>query len=134
MTTERDESTVTITGAAPGTIVALKRAAAIAAEHGHNWMGVEDLLAAILTAEPLSLLDLHWPRRGGTPLNRGEINDFNPSAPQQALTFDEVKALVQSIVPGAPKGAHGPAEPAAVTYTLAGPHAEEFREMIEGRR
>ncbi|MGW5139278.1 hypothetical protein ACWEPH_09405 [Nocardia beijingensis] len=131
MTTERDESTVTITGAAPGTIVALKRAAAIAAEHGHNWIGVEDLLAAILTAEPLSLLELHWPRHGGTALDRGEINDFDPSAPQQALTFDELKALVQSIVPGAPRGPHGPAEPAAVTYTVTGPHAEEFRARLE---
>ncbi|WP_067475195.1 hypothetical protein [Nocardia amamiensis] len=134
MTTERDESTVTITGAAPAAIVALKRAAAIAEEHGHNWIGVEDLLAAILTAEPLSLLELHWPRHGGTPLNREEINDFDPSAPQQALTFDQVKELVQSIVPGAPKGAHGPAEPAAVAYSLTGPHAEEFRGMVEGQR
>ncbi|WP_063049972.1 hypothetical protein [Nocardia arthritidis] len=131
MTTERDESTVTITGAAPGAILALKRAAAIAAEHGHHWIGVEDLLAAILTAEPLSLLEVQWPRHGGTPLERGEINDFDPSLPQQALTFDEVKALVLSIVPGAPKGAHGPAEPAAVAYTVTGPHAEEFRAGIE---
>ncbi|WP_330231708.1 hypothetical protein OHA40_03935 [Nocardia sp. NBC_00508] len=131
MTAEQDESTVTITGAAPGTIVALRRAAAIAAEHGHNWIGVEDLLAAIVTATPLSILEVHWPRQGGTPLNRGEINDFDPSAPQQALTFDEIKALVQSIIPGAPNGPHGPAEPAAVTYKVRGPHAEEFRAGIE---
>ncbi|MDE1674685.1 hypothetical protein [Nocardia gipuzkoensis] len=131
MTTERDESTVTITGAAPGTIMALRRAAAIAAEHGHNWIGVEDLLAAILTAEPFSLLELHWPRQGRTPLNRSEINEFDLSAPQQPLTFAEVKRLVQSIVPGEPNGAHGPAARATVTYEVTGPHAEEFREEIE---
>lgn len=131
MITERDESTVTITGAAPGTIVALRRAAAIAAEHGHNWIGVEDLLAAILAGAPMSVLELHWPRYGATPFNRGEVNDFDPSTPQHALTFDEVKALVQSIIPGAPNGTHGPAEPATVAYEVTGPHAEEFRAGIE---
>ncbi|WP_433621191.1 hypothetical protein [Nocardia sp. CA-120079] len=128
---ERDESTVTVTGAAPGLIRVLRQATAIAAEHGHNWIGVEDVLAAIVTAEPLSILEVHWPRHGGTPLNRGEINDVDPSAPQETLTFDEVKALVQAMVPGVPNGAHGPTEPAAVTYEVTGPHSDEFRVGIE---
>ncbi|MEU1546783.1 hypothetical protein [Nocardia sp. NPDC005745] len=109
----------------------LRRAAAIAAEHGHSWIGVGDLLAASLTAEPFSLLEPHWPQQGRTPLNRSEINEFDVSAPQQALTFDEVTRLVQSIVPGEPNSAHGPAERATVTYEVTGPHAEEFREESE---
>ncbi len=113
-TTERDESTVTITGVAPGAIVALKRAAAIAAAHGHNWIGVEDLLAALL-AETLSPLQVQWDQRGLGRLNYTELQD-----------------LVQSIVPGASNGSHGPAELAAVAYEVSGPHGEEFRGMIEG--
>lgn len=128
---ERDESTVTLTGAAPGLIGVLRQATGIAAAHGHNWVGVEDVLAAIVTAKPLSILEVHWPRVSGTPLSRTGINDFDPSAPQQALTFDEVKALVQSMVPGASRGEHGPAEPAAVSYEVRGPHAGEFRAGIE---
>ncbi len=132
-TTERDESTVTITGAAAGTIAVLKQAAAIAAEHGHNWIGVEDLLAAILAAQPFSILDVHWPRIDGEPLSRTEVNELDLSAPQRALTLDELKALVQSIVPGPPNGAHGPVEPVTVTYEVAGPHEDDFRRVIEGR-
>jgi hypothetical protein len=126
-----DETTVTVTGAAPGLIIALRRATAIAAEHGHNYVGVEDVLAAVLAARPYSILDVHWPRIGAEPLDRNGINDFNPSAPQQALTLDELRELVRSIVPGPVHGDHGPAEPAAVTFELSGPHADEFRDAIQ---
>ncbi|WP_338773051.1 hypothetical protein V7968_16405 [Nocardia vulneris] len=131
MTIERDKSSVTITGASPGLIGLLRRAAVVAAEHEHNWIGVEDVLAAIVTATPLSILDVHWPRENSTSLSRTGVNDLDPSAPQQALTLDELKALVQSIVPGASNNSHGPAEPAAVAYEITGPHAEEFRAGIE---
>ncbi|MEU2087099.1 hypothetical protein [Nocardia beijingensis] len=111
-TTERDESTVTVTGAAPGVIVALRRAATIAAEHGHNYVGFEDLLVALLDA-PMSPLQVHWEQRG-----------------LGALSLTELRELARSIVPGPVRGAHGPAEPATVTFDLSGPHAEEFRQAI----
>jgi hypothetical protein len=126
-----DETSVTVTGAAPGLIIALKRAAAIAAEHGHNYVGVEDVLAAVLEARPYSILDVHWPRIGVEPLDRNGINDFDPSAPQQALTLDDLRELARSIVPGPVQGEHGPELPAVVSFELSGPHANEFREVIE---
>ncbi|MFI9503929.1 hypothetical protein [Nocardia sp. NPDC052566] len=111
--TDRDNTVTTIKGAAPGVIVALRRAAAIAAEHGHNYISVEDLLSAILGAEPMSLLEVHWQLRGGG-----------------ALTFPEVRQLVDSIIPGPVIGNHGPPEPATVTFEWTGPHAAEFTEAI----
>ncbi len=111
-TTERDETVTTITGAAPGAIIALRRAAAIAAEHGHNYIGVEDLLAALLDA-PASPLALAWQQR--------QLG---------ALTLEELRELARSVVPGPVGGDHGPAEPAAVTFEVSGPHAEEFRKAI----
>ncbi|MFG1795189.1 hypothetical protein [Nocardia sp. NPDC049149] len=110
--TERDETVTTVTGAAPGVIIALRRAAAIAAEHGHNYVGVEDLLAALIEG-PLSPLEMHWQRRG-----------------LGALSFDELRELVASMVPGPVVGAHGPVEPARVTFEVSGRHAEEFTELI----
>ncbi|MFQ6327896.1 hypothetical protein ACLMAL_17395 [Nocardia sp. CWNU-33] len=111
-TTERDESTVTVTGAAPGVIVALRRAAAIASEHGHNYVGFEDLLVALLDA-PMSPLQVHWEQR--------ELG---------ALTLGELRELAVSIIPGPVRGTHGPAEPATVTFELSGPHSDEFRQLI----
>lgn len=112
-TIERDETVTTITGAAPGVIIALRRAAAVAAEHGHNYVGVEDLLVALLNA-PASPLAIHWQQR--------QLG---------ALTLEELRQLAESIVPGAIGGEHGPAEPASVAFEVSGPHAEEFREAIE---
>ncbi|MGV9638508.1 hypothetical protein ACWDO0_30400 [Nocardia rhamnosiphila] len=111
-TVDRDNTVTTITGAAPGVIVALRRAAAIAVEHGHNYLGVEDLLTALLdTAPPM---EVHWKQQ--------ELG---------ALTFDEVRQLARSVVPGPVTGEHGPAEPATVTFEATGRHAEEFVAMIE---
>ncbi|WP_280376875.1 hypothetical protein [Nocardia wallacei] len=110
--TERDETVTTITGAAPGVIIALRRAAVVAAEHGHNYIGVEDLLVALLDA-PASPLALHWQQRPG------------------ALTLEELRELARSTVPGPVEGEHGPVDPAVVTFEVSGPHADEFREAIE---
>lgn len=114
MTAKRNESTVSITGVAPGVIMALRRAAVIAAQHGHNWLGTEDLLAALLEPRPIAPLQVHW-----------QLNH-----PGQALTYDQVRELAESIIPGAPVGSHGPAEPVQVSYELSGPHADEFDAAI----
>ncbi|WP_167475609.1 MULTISPECIES: Clp protease N-terminal domain-containing protein [Nocardia] len=111
--TDRDTTVTTITGAAPGVIIALRRAAKIAAEHGHNYIGTEDLLVALLNAEPMPLLEVHWQLRGGG-----------------ALTFSELRELAESIVPGPAIGNHGPAEPARVEFEWTGPHAAAFTEAI----
>ncbi|RJO70972.1 hypothetical protein D5S18_27765 [Nocardia panacis] len=113
---DRDNTLTTITGAAPGVIIALRRAARIAAEHGHNYIGTEDLLAALLTAEPMPLLEVQWQLRGGG-----------------ALTFPEVRGLVESIIPGPAIGNHGPAEPPRVEFEWSGPHAAAFTEAINRR-
>ncbi|MBF6285681.1 hypothetical protein [Nocardia cyriacigeorgica] len=113
-TRDRDETITTITGAAPSVIVALRRAATIAAEHGHNHLGVEDLLAALL--EPGSPLELRWRQR-----NLG------------ALTFDEVRELAQATIPDAVIGDHGPADSATVVFEVSGRHSDEFTAMINQR-
>lgn len=110
---ERDSTVTTVTGASPGGIIALRRAAAIAAQHGHNYIGVEDLLAAILDAKPMSLLEVQWQLRGGG-----------------ALTFAQMRELVDSIIPGPTIGNHGPSEPATVTFEWSGPHAAEYTDAI----
>ncbi|MFI6313137.1 hypothetical protein ACIBEK_23805 [Nocardia fusca] len=109
---DQDSTVTTITGAATGVIVALRRAAVIAAEHGHNYLGVEDLLTALLETTPP--MEVHRKQR--------ELG---------ALTFDEVRHLARSVVPGPVTGEHGPAEPATVTFEVSGRHAEEFIAMIE---
>lgn len=111
-TVDRDNTVTTITGAAPGVIVALRRAAAIAAEHGHNYLGVEELLTALLDTTPP--MEVHWKQQ--------ELG---------ALTFEEVRRLALSLVPGPISGEHGPAEPATVTFEVSGRHAAEFTAMIE---
>ncbi|WP_069162915.1 hypothetical protein [Nocardia altamirensis] len=53
-TTERDETSVTVTSVAPSLIGALLRAAAHAAERGETCIGTEDMLLAILEASTIS--------------------------------------------------------------------------------
>jgi len=109
--TETNETVTTITSAAPGLIIALRRAASIAAEHGHNYIGVEDVLAALLDAQPTSVLEVHW-----------QLKEHG------ALTYPELRDLVQSIIPGA--SAQGSSGPASVTFELTGPNADELTEII----
>jgi hypothetical protein len=112
-TTERDETAVTVTGAAPSVIIALRRAAANAVEAGRNYVGAEDLLVALLDA-PASPLAVHWAQRG-----------------LRAVTFEELRELARSLVPGPVQGEHGPAGAPSVVFELSGPHAEEFRAAID---
>ncbi|PXX69351.1 hypothetical protein DFR70_1021040 [Nocardia tenerifensis] len=131
-TTERDETSVTVTSVAPALIGALRRAAARAHEHGHTCIGTEDLLLAILEAGPLSALEVWWPRENTAPIQRGIINDVDPTAPQRALTFDELKSLVAQIVPTpSPSDESGPSRPVTVHYELSGPNADRLRQAIE---
>ncbi|WP_328391777.1 hypothetical protein [Nocardia sp. NBC_00416] len=69
-------------------------------------------LTALLETTPP--IEVHWKQR--------ELG---------ALTFDEVRRLAQSVVPGSTTGEHGPAEPATVIFEVSGRHAEEFHAMIE---
>lgn len=131
--TSRFGSVTTITGASPAVIALLRRAARVAEQHGRNDLAPEDLQVALLEGIPWSTLEVWWPRVGGTPLQRGVVNDFDPSAPQKALTYPELVELVASMVPGpAGRAELNPAEPIAVTYELSGPDADEFRAAIEG--
>ncbi|WP_433524488.1 hypothetical protein ACQPZ2_04870 [Nocardia pseudovaccinii] len=131
--TSRFGSVTTITGASPAVISLLRRAAQVAEQHGRNALAPEDLQVALLQGIPWSTLEVWWPRVGGKPLQRGAINDFDPSAPQQALTYTELVELVASMVPGpAGRDELNPAEPVAVTYELSGPDAREFRAQIDG--
>ncbi|WP_433717077.1 hypothetical protein ACQP2U_42635 (plasmid) [Nocardia sp. CA-084685] len=120
-TTERDETSVTVTSVAPALIGALHRAAKRVTDRGDTCIGTEDLLLAILEAGPLSALEVWWPREGTPPIQRGMINDFDPSAPQRALTFDELKTLVAQIIPTPNNDEHGPSRPVTVNYELSGP-------------
>jgi hypothetical protein len=115
--TGHDETTMTITSASPGLIATMRRATVIAAEHGHNYVCAEDVLAAMLEDTP-NVLQVHWQRRG-----------------LGALTFDELRALAVDVVPG-PSAASstGPARAATVEFEVSGPHEQEMRRVIERRR
>jgi len=65
-------------------------------------------------------------------LKRGEVNDFDPSTPQQSLTYAELRELVNAIIPEPVGGKGLPARSVAVTYEVSGPDADEFRAAIEG--
>lgn len=131
--TSRFGSVTTITGASPAVISLLRRAAQVAEQHGRNDLAPEDLQVALLQGIPWSTLEVWWPRVGGKPLQRGVINDFDPSAPQKALTYTELVELATSMVPGpAGRDELNPVEPVTVTYELSGPDADEFRAQIDG--
>ncbi|WP_156370833.1 hypothetical protein [Nocardia arizonensis] len=111
---ERNETTTTITGAAPSVAAALKQAAQIAADRGRNWFGVEDLLAALLTAQSTTPLSLHWQRQERGP-----------------LTYDELRDFAVSLVPGSTRSVGTPAEPATVSFSATGPNASEFTALVD---
>lgn len=113
MTTEQTELTITVTGASPGLVGALRCAAEIAAEHGHNWVGADALLVALL--EPMSATQVCWQLQH----------------PGEPLTFDQVHELAKSMIPAAPiSPAYRRTEPAQVTYELSGPDADKFEAAI----
>ncbi|WP_433522013.1 hypothetical protein ACQPZ2_33060 [Nocardia pseudovaccinii] len=113
------QSVTTITGANASVIAALRRAAEMAAEHGHaSVICWEDLLLALVdtAGSPPSPLEYQWKQRG-----------FD------ALTLDGLRELARSIVPGSPEADGDAAEPATVTFEVTGPYADEFRIVAERR-
>lgn len=114
MPDQHTDTSTTITGAAPSVAVALKRAADIAAEHGRDWFGVEDLLAALLTGTTTTPLQLHWQRQ--------ELG---------ALSFTELRDFATSLVPGESPRREGPREPAKVEFTASGPLDAEYTALVE---
>ncbi|MFF0488436.1 hypothetical protein ACFYTQ_05370 [Nocardia sp. NPDC004068] len=130
MGSERDECSVTIDGIAPALVVLFRRAAAIAAEHGRTWVGVEDLYAALAEDERAPLW---WPRVGKPRRTRGvSVAVLSTELPEDTvpLSYNEFRDLVNEWIPG-PTPEIGPEDPATVTYQISGPHAEEFTAMIE---
>ncbi|MGV9673822.1 hypothetical protein ACWDSJ_00935 [Nocardia sp. NPDC003482] len=130
MGSERDECRVTIDGVAPTLVVLFRRAAAIAADHGRTWVGVEDLYAALADRERAPLW---WPRVGKPriePGGTGAVLSTDLEGDTVALSYNEFRDLVNEWIPG-PTPEIGPKDPATVTYQISGPHAEEFTAMIE---
>ncbi|MFE9583121.1 hypothetical protein ACFYO1_42575 [Nocardia sp. NPDC006044] len=125
-----NEVSATIHGASPAIVHLLRRAAAVAAANGRNVLSPEDVQSALLDGQP-SVLEVHWPRVGGQPLRRGRINDFDPTAPQEALAYPEFVELVRSIVPGPVHEKFNSAQPVRITYSVSGPDADEFRAVID---
>ncbi|APE33238.1 hypothetical protein BOX37_03820 [Nocardia mangyaensis] len=113
MPDQHTDTSTTITGAAPSVAVALQRAADIAAEHGRNWFGVEDLLAALLTGSTTPL-HVHWQRRG-----------------LAALSFTELRDFATSLVPVESPRRDGTREPAKVAFTASGPLEAEYTALVE---
>ncbi|GGK66845.1 hypothetical protein [Nocardia camponoti] len=110
---EHNETRVEATGFAPSVASALTRATRIAAENGRTWAGVEDLLVALLTAQPVTPLEMHWEKE--------ELG---------ALTFAELVALAKSIVPGTTAADGAPAASATVAFSATGPESDAFTEQV----
>ncbi|MFQ6395489.1 NUDIX hydrolase [Nocardia sp. KC 131] len=60
--------------------------------------------------------------------------DINEAEDVRWIPLEDAVAMIDrsetSIIPGPVHGTHGPAEPAAVTFELSGPHSDEFRQAI----
>ncbi|WP_405165015.1 hypothetical protein OG203_07850 [Nocardia sp. NBC_01499] len=131
MTSEHDECRVTIDGVAPALVTLFRRAVQIASEHGRNWVGVEDLHAALANSDEHA--PIWWPRVGKprhTRDTQGGITPDDLEGEVIPLSYKEFRDLVTAWVPG-PTPSVGPAQPATVTYEISGPHAEEFRKVLE---
>ncbi|WP_306357639.1 MULTISPECIES: hypothetical protein [unclassified Nocardia] len=143
MTGEHDECRVTIDGVAPALVVLFRTAARIAAEHGRSWVGVEDMFAAVVAHdEEHGHPPVWWPRVGKPRITRGWKGGVGLDAGGRmltpelqgetaALTYPEFRKCVDEWVPGPSPAGVGPDRPAAVTYEISGPNADEFRAMIE---
>ncbi|WP_280383604.1 hypothetical protein [Nocardia wallacei] len=134
---ERDQCRVTIDGAAPSLVTVFRRAVRIATEHGRTWVGVEDLQAALLwpdgpAAQPMSLLEIWWPRAGQPRRIHRGMDVITPADLQGdpiPLSYSEFRELVRTMVPGPTPGV-GPEHPASVAYRISGPHAAEYRRQL----
>jgi ATP-dependent Clp protease ATP-binding subunit ClpA len=114
-TGDRDTSVTTITGWTPvGTHLLLNRAAEIAREHGHRFVGDEHLTTAMLQA-PHSFLRRLFP------------------AEDSALTLAELSARAEELLPPPTPQHIGPDPDTLTVHTeWAGPHAEEIRVRLAG--
>lgn len=151
MTNEHDDCRVTVDGVAPAVVVLLRKAAEIAASHGRRRIGFDDVHAALITHDDVA--PLWWPRPGGAdysrhpsssrimytgsdgqtkPLDHGILHS-DLRGETEPLTFDRYRELVLHWVPGPTPDEPGPVSPATITYELTGPHADDFRKMIERR-
>ncbi|NNH74142.1 hypothetical protein HLB23_30555 [Nocardia uniformis] len=140
MASEHDECTVTVSGVAPSMVSLLRFAASIARDNGRNWVGAEDLWAALVADNPTA--PIWWPREGKPRITRGWKGSIGRDADGNmltselqgdtvALSYPEFRDYVTTWVPGPTPEGVGPAEPATVTYEISGPHAEEFTAMLE---
>ncbi|APE33978.1 hypothetical protein BOX37_08330 [Nocardia mangyaensis] len=111
---EHNETKTEATGLAPSVAAALARATRIAADNDRTWVGVEDLLVALLDAPTITPLQLHWQR-----------------CERDAMTYSELVEFAKSLVPGRTPSENVPATAATVTFTATGPNAEEFAEAVE---
>ncbi|MFI1919439.1 hypothetical protein [Nocardia sp. NPDC020380] len=130
MTSEHDECRVTVDGVAPAVVRLLRDAAGIAADHGRNWVGIEDVYAALASGDSAPLW---WPREGREPITRGRpggILSTELEGETVKLSYAQFRDLLTEWVPG-PTPNIGPAAPATVTYELSGPHEAEFRQMLD---
>ncbi|MBF6133527.1 hypothetical protein IU501_11000 [Nocardia otitidiscaviarum] len=143
MGSAHDECRVTVDGIAPSLVVVFRAAARIAAEHGRNWVGVEDLYAALIAHDDsFGYPPIWWPREGKPRITRewkgsiGRDADGQMLTPElqgdtAALSYPEFRDYVNEWVPGPSSPGVGPASPATVTYEISGPMAAEFTAMIE---
>ncbi|WP_280383862.1 hypothetical protein [Nocardia wallacei] len=123
-----DELEMSVTGVAPDVVKALQRAAAFAAGQDRRWIGIEDLLMAVIATSPL---EMWWPREGQGMLDGGRIADPDIGNHYLKLTYRELTQLVAVMVPPAPDGAPAPNESPEVRYTVAGPNADQITAWID---
>ncbi|APE36219.1 hypothetical protein BOX37_22410 [Nocardia mangyaensis] len=109
--TETNETHVTLTGAAPALIRALRQATESAERNGRAWFGVEDVLAVLLDENKSALR--HYATQ------RGLVDQL-----------DAISELAQSIVPGSANEASTPVVPVGVEFTITGPDAAELEASI----
>ncbi|MFI9507210.1 hypothetical protein [Nocardia sp. NPDC052566] len=110
-------------------VTLLQKATRIATEHGRNWVGVEDVQAALLEEQA----PFWWPRAGLPPITpdkQGAITPADYHGDPTSLSYNEFRDLINEWVPG-PTPDVGPHHPATVTYEISGPHATEFTATIE---
>ncbi|WP_306358866.1 MULTISPECIES: hypothetical protein [unclassified Nocardia] len=141
---EHFECRVTIDGASPSLVPLLRAAARIAAEHGRNVVSDADVFAALLERDEYP--PIWWPRVGKPRLTRdmhrmgvvrdahGEMLTPELQGDTAALSYPELRDHVTEWVPGPTPPGVGPSAPAAVSYEISGPMADEFTAMIERRQ
>ncbi len=127
------ECSISIEGVSPSVLMMLHKAAAIATEHDRDHIDIGDITAAVLTwdASGWSDLDAAWPRPGfELDLSDPQCFEAKRAAGQAALTYDQLRELVLSMVPGSRHKLRD--APVRVTHEIVGdgPYASEFRQRM----